>query len=446
MESTTLSASTCSSNAESNKALGRCPEGRCIRGTHVGNDFRGWLMNARSITAGALALAFLALSGKAVLAQGRGQDRARDTTPESANGASSQDGRAANDQDRQGGASFNDQDRQVTRDWYRQNQARLGAGWRDEDRLSPSMQDRLRPGQVLDPELRQHMYWVPPELSERYGPAPRGYRYAIIGGNIVMLDDAYQVHDVFRLDVQVGEPASSHENGWQNGDGRGQAHESFNDQDRQVTRDWYRQNLARLGAGWRDEDRLSPEMQSRLRPGERLDPELRQHMYWVPPELSERYGPAPRGYRYAIIGGNIVLLDDAYQVHDVFRLDVQVGEPASNGRNGWQNGDAWGGQHHASFSEQDREVTRAWYQRHQRNLGDGWRERDRLSPDMQSRLRPGERLDPELRRQMHWLPIELSRRYGPAPHGFRYAIIGGNIVMLDDAYRVHDVFSLSFHS
>jgi hypothetical protein len=414
-------------------------------------------MNARSITAYALALAFLALSGKAVLAQGRGQDRGRDTTSESTNGANREGRQKANDQDRQGvqddrdrqgrqgGDSFNDQDRQATRDWYQQNRSRLGAGWRDEDRLSPSQQDRLRPGQLLDPELRQRMYWVPPELSERYGPAPRGYRYAIIGGNIVMLDDAYQVHDVFSLDVQIGASPSNGQNGWQNGDGSGgQRHDSFNDQDRQATREWYRQNRTLLGVGWRDEDRLSPSLQDRLRPGQRLDPELRQRMYWVPPELSERYGPAPRGYRYAIIGGNIVMLDDAYQVHDVFSLDIQMGGPASNGQNGWRNGDGWGGQHHASFNDRDRQVTREWYQRHQRDLGRGWRERDRLSPDMQARLRPGERLDPALRRQMYWLPAELSRRYGPAPRGYRYAIIGGNVVMLDDTYRVHDVFSLDF--
>jgi hypothetical protein len=46
---------------------------------------------------------------------------------------------------------------------------------------------------------------------------------------------------------------------------------------------------------------------------------------------------------------------------------------------------------------------------------------------------------------MHWLPSDLSRRYGPAPRGFRYAIIGGNIVMLDNQYQVHDVFRFDFN-
>jgi hypothetical protein len=62
---------------------------------------------------------------------------------------------------------------------------------------------------------------------------------------------------------------------------------------------------------------------------------------------------------------------------------------------------------------------------------------------MQSRLRPGQQLDPQLRRQMYWLPADLSRRYAPAPRGFRYAVIGGNIVMLDGNYHVYDVFAIN---
>jgi hypothetical protein len=147
-------------------------------------------MNKRSITACALALSFLAVSGKAARAQDRGQDHRSGMSREMPNGANSQ-----------GGHQFNDNDRQATRDWARQNQRHLGAGWRQRDRLSPRMQGRLRRGQKLDPQLRRQIHWVPADLSSRYGPAPRGYRYAIIGGNVVMLDDAYQVHDVFTLSL-----------------------------------------------------------------------------------------------------------------------------------------------------------------------------------------------------------------------------------------------------
>jgi hypothetical protein len=157
-------------------------------------------VNGRLTTACALAVAFLAVSATAILAQDRGQDR-RGSSRENPNGANSQGGHTPNEADRRviQQHEFNDNDRQVTRDWARQNQRHLGAGWRQKDRLSPTMQGRLRRGQRLDPQLRRQIHWVPADLSRRYGPAPRGYRYAMIGGNVVMLDDTYQVHDVFTL-------------------------------------------------------------------------------------------------------------------------------------------------------------------------------------------------------------------------------------------------------
>ena len=149
-------------------------------------------MNRRSITACALALAFVAMSGRVALAQERGQDRQPNAN---------QGGQRPNAQP-QGKTSFNDQDRQATRNWYSQHQKTAGAGWRKQDQLSPDMQSRLRPGQTLDPELRKHMHPIPSDLSRHYGPAPSGYRYAVIGGNVVMLDDKYGVHDVFSLTLQ----------------------------------------------------------------------------------------------------------------------------------------------------------------------------------------------------------------------------------------------------
>jgi hypothetical protein len=143
-------------------------------------------MNVRSITACALAFVLVAMSGKVAFAQDRDHSQPQH-----------------NDEWNRQHPAFNDQDRQVTRDWYRQHQRRLGAGWRERDRLSPDMESHLRRGQRLDPRLRRQMHWLPADLSRRYGPAPRGFRYAIIGGNIVMLDNSYQVHDVFRFDFQA---------------------------------------------------------------------------------------------------------------------------------------------------------------------------------------------------------------------------------------------------
>jgi len=150
-------------------------------------------MNRRLMTACALALALLAVSGRTALAQDRGRDW---------NGEH-RGGQQDNDWNRGHHDSFNDRDRQVTRDWYLHNRNHLGRGWSDRDRLSPSMERRLRRGARLDNVLRRRMYWLPGDLVRLYGPAPRGYRYAIIGGNIVLLDPDYFVRDVFRIDVRI---------------------------------------------------------------------------------------------------------------------------------------------------------------------------------------------------------------------------------------------------
>lgn len=150
-------------------------------------------MNRRLITTGALALALFALSGTTASAQDRGHDQ-------NDHYRSRQNGDESN---RPHHPTFSDRDRQVTRDWYVRNRSHLGRGWTERDRLSPAMERRLRRGVRLEPVLRARMYWLPADLTRRYGPAPRGYRYAIIGGNIVLLDSDYFVRDVFRIDIRL---------------------------------------------------------------------------------------------------------------------------------------------------------------------------------------------------------------------------------------------------
>lgn len=146
-------------------------------------------MNGRSITTCAIALALLAASGRVAPAQGRDQQHGQNN--------------AQQNRQPQPRTGFRDEDRQATQQWYQQHQKGLGVGWRQRDRLSPAMQARLRPGQRLDPQLRRQMHPVPADLARRYGPAPRGYRYVVIGGNVVLIDDGYQVHDLFNITIHI---------------------------------------------------------------------------------------------------------------------------------------------------------------------------------------------------------------------------------------------------
>jgi hypothetical protein len=157
-------------------------------------------MNRRSITACALALGLLAVSGRVALAQDHGQNneqnKGQNKDSHRQNNAQSNQQHQSKQQQQ---ARIRDEDRRATENWYRQHHQRAPAGWRDQDRLSPRMQEHLRAGRPLDRDLASRMHPLPSDLSRRYGPPPRGWRYGVIGGNVVLLDDRYVVHDVFSI-------------------------------------------------------------------------------------------------------------------------------------------------------------------------------------------------------------------------------------------------------
>jgi len=287
-------------------------------------------MKARSIAAYALALAFVAGSGRIALAQDRGQrgqgrpdstNRAarRDSMPENANGANAQGGHVTSDADRAAIAADEARKAEAARQAAQGNPQGVGQNRGQDPRSNNNGQNR---GQ--DPRSNNNGQ----DRSNNNGQdrsnnngQDRNYN-----GQDRGQDRNYNGQDRDRGQDRNYNGQDRGYNGQDrgyNGQDRrfGQNDRGFTNRDREVTRQWYRQHRSRLGPGWRDRDRLPPYLESRLRRGQRLDPMLRQRMYWLPPDLALMYGPAPRGYRYAIIGGNIVLLDDMYEVHDVFRLD-----------------------------------------------------------------------------------------------------------------------------
>ena len=134
-------------------------------------------------------IAMFVLSGSSALAQGR-DDRNRQ------NGNNN-----GNNQDRRDHDRFDDHDRQVTRDWYRANPKHDDRGFRNRDRLPPQYESQLREGVVLNKDLRRQSYSPPHDLQRRLSPPPRGYRYVVVGGHIVLVDDGYRIHDVLHLEL-----------------------------------------------------------------------------------------------------------------------------------------------------------------------------------------------------------------------------------------------------
>ena len=103
--------------------------------------------------------------------------------------------------------------------------------------------------------------------------------------------------------------------------GRGHdGHDRFDDHDQQVTRDWYKQHKDHPMAGFRNEDRLSADEESRFREGTVLDKQLRRRMHSAPHELVSQLPPAAHNHRYVVIGGHVGLIDNRNHVKGVIHL------------------------------------------------------------------------------------------------------------------------------
>jgi len=96
--------------------------------------------------------------------------------------------------------------------------------------------------------------------------------------------------------------------------------------------------------------------------------------------------------------------------------------------------------HAQQFSDKDRQATSTWYAQHQAKPPVGFREQDRLSPDQESRLQVGQKMDGELISKRHPVPVTLRRQL-PAPGpGYQYSAVGGHVVVAEKKTNVvHDV-------
>jgi hypothetical protein len=94
----------------------------------------------------------------------------------------------------------------------------------------------------------------------------------------------------------------------------------FNEHDQQAAHDWYNQNQAHPPAGFRNQDRLSPDEESRLHEGAVLDKNLRRKVHPAPADLTSRLPPPPSNHRYVAVGGHVGLIDNHYQVKAVIHL------------------------------------------------------------------------------------------------------------------------------
>ncbi len=97
---------------------------------------------------------------------------------------------------------FNQKQQQAARNYYNQNQNQ--EVFRQDNRWNDDYERRLQPGYVFDDDMRRMSRPAPYEMTRGLGRAPRGYRYVVIGGHVVLVDSGYRVHDAIHFEVNVG--------------------------------------------------------------------------------------------------------------------------------------------------------------------------------------------------------------------------------------------------
>lgn len=103
-----------------------------------------------------------------------------------------------------------------------------------------------------------------------------------------------------------------------------QEHTQFDDHDRQVIHDWYNQHQSHPPRGLRQQDRVTPEQESRLAPGQPFTRDLRRQAHYAPPDLRHRLPPPPPHHTYVTVGGHVALVDAVHHVvRDVIHLHDQ---------------------------------------------------------------------------------------------------------------------------
>ncbi len=108
-------------------------------------------------------------------------------------------------------------------------------------------------------------------------------------------------------------------------------HTRFDARDREIVGEWYKNHQDDLPAGFRAEDRLTPNSESSLRVSEALDPSLRSMVRPVPSDLLEKLPPPARDYRYAALDGHLLLLNEkTWNVSDVLHFELDFGVPSES--------------------------------------------------------------------------------------------------------------------
>ncbi len=88
------------------------------------------------------------------------------------------------------------------------------------------------------------------------------------------------------------------------------------------------------------------------------------------------------------------------------------------------------------FTREEHGIIIDWFRRNGRGLPPGLAKRDRLPPGLEKQLRERGTLPPGLQKRVQPLPFELERQLHPLPRGCRRAVIGVNVILMNEETSV----------
>jgi len=97
---------------------------------------------------------------------------------------------------------FNQRQQEAARDYY--NQRRDHPAFKQPDQWNDDYERRIQPGYVLDDDMRRMSRPAPDDMIRGLGRPPRGYRYIVIGGHVILVDGGYRVHDAIHFEINIG--------------------------------------------------------------------------------------------------------------------------------------------------------------------------------------------------------------------------------------------------
>ncbi len=101
------------------------------------------------------------------------------------------------DRDRDGRYRFHDDDRRAVEGYFREHGDEYRERWRGE---GPA----IGYGYVIERPYRRYCEPVPGYVLGELPPPPRGYRYYMYYGNVVLVDDDYRVQEFIHVNINFG--------------------------------------------------------------------------------------------------------------------------------------------------------------------------------------------------------------------------------------------------